>query len=127
MKIYVIGTGGVGGYYGGLLAHAGVDVTFVARGDHYQAIAKDGLKVNSVTGNFTVHPAKVISSIAEIKAPDVVLITVKTYDTEDICRQLSRVVNKDTVIISLQNGIDNDEHIKGNKKCHCHTRLRLYN
>jgi 2-dehydropantoate 2-reductase len=112
MKIYVIGTGGVGGFYGGLLARQGCDVTFVARGDHYRAIAQDGLKVKSVTGDFTIHPAKVISSLAEIEAPDLVLVTVKTYDTEEISKQLSQVVNKATIVMSLQNGVDNDEHIK---------------
>jgi 2-dehydropantoate 2-reductase len=112
MKIYVIGTGGVGGFYGGLLAGHGCDVTFVARGDHYAAIAKNGLEVKSVVGDFTIHPAKVISSIAEIEVPDLVLITVKTYDTEEVCKQLSQIVNKDTIVMSLQNGVDNDEHIK---------------
>ncbi len=111
MKTYVIGTGGVGGFYGGLLARHGCDVTFVARGDHYRAIARDGLKVKSIVGDFTIHPAKVIDSIAEIKAPDLVLITVKTYDTEEISKQLNKVVNKGTIVMSLQNGVDNDEHI----------------
>ena len=111
MKIYVIGTGGVGGFYGGMLARAGNDVTFVARGEHYQAIAKNGLQIKSVVGDFTINPAQVISSIAEIKAPNLVLITVKTYDTEEISKQLAQVVNKETIIMSLQNGVDNDEHI----------------
>jgi len=112
MKIYVIGAGGVGGFYGGLLAREGCDVTFVARGEQYRAIAQNGLNVKSVIGDFTIHPAKVISSIAELKAPDLVLVTVKTYDTEEVSKQLNPVVNKDTVIMSLQNGVDNDEHIK---------------
>ena len=116
MKIYVIGTGGMGGYYGGMLARAGADVTFIARGAHYQAIAKDGLKVDSATGNFTIHPAKVISSIAEIEAPDMVLITTKAYDNEEVSKQLAQVVNKDTVVISLQNGIDNDQQIQKHLK-----------
>jgi len=112
MKVYVIGTGGVGGYFGGLLARAGGDVTFLARGDHYKAIAQNGLQIKNVVGDFTINPAKVISSTKEIEAPDLVLISVKTYDTEEISKQLNEVVNKDTVVMSLQNGIDNDEQIK---------------
>ena len=56
MKILVMGTGGVGGFFGGKLANAGYDVRFIARGKHLEAMKKDGLKIISETGNFTVHP-----------------------------------------------------------------------
>lgn len=60
MRVAVFGTGAVGGYFGGRLAQAGVDVTFIARGDHLQAIQEKGLRVDSLMGNFTVYPAQAV-------------------------------------------------------------------
>ena len=57
MKIAIMGTGGVGGYYGGLLARAGHDVTFIARGAHLEAIGEKGLEIRSVFGDFRIQPA----------------------------------------------------------------------
>ncbi len=112
MKIYIVGSGGVGGYLGGLLAIAGNDVTFLARGQHYQAIKENGLQINAVKGDFLVKPAKVISSSSEITNPDLVIFTVKTYDTESTAIELSKVVNENTAIITFQNGVENDLKIK---------------
>lgn len=112
VKIYVIGSGGVGGYFGGKLALAGNDVTFLARGDHYEVIKEKGLTVNTLDGNFVVNPAKVINSIDEIKDPDLVIFGVKTYDTKQVADQLSTVVNPETIIITFQNGVENDLEIK---------------
>ncbi len=116
MKIYVVGSGGVGGYFGGRLARAGYDVTFVARGQHREALATKGLRVKSVAGDFNVYPAQVIGAIREITDPDLVLFAVKTYDTDDVATELAAVVNRDTTVITFQNGVDNDhrirEHIK---------------
>lgn len=112
MKIYVVGSGGVGGYFGGLLAKAGNDVTFVARGEHYQAIKENGLTVKSVAGGFEIKPTQVIESVSEIVNPDLIIFTVKTYDTDSTAKELASVVNEDTVIITFQNGVDNDNQIK---------------
>ena len=112
MKIYIVGSGGVGGYFGGILAKAGNDVTFVARGENYKAIKNNGLLVKSVKGDFAIKPAKVIDKISEIKNPDVVFFTVKTYSTSDTAKELSYVVNENTVIITFQNGVENDIQIK---------------
>lgn len=112
MKIYVVGTGGVGGYFGGLFAKAGNDVTFVARGENYQAINENGLIVKSVTGDFEIKPAKVIEHITDITNPDLILFTVKTYQTEGAATELTTVVSPSTIIITFQNGVDNDEKIK---------------
>jgi 2-dehydropantoate 2-reductase len=112
MKIYIVGSGGGGGYLGGLLAKSGKDVTFVARGEHYQKIKEDGLKVKSVTGDFQVRPAQVIERISEIADPDLIIFAVKTYDTEEAARELVPVVNRNTIIITFQNGVDNDHQIK---------------
>ena len=112
MKIYIVGTGGVGGYFGGVLAKVGNDVTFVARGENFKAIRENGLIVKSVIGNFTVKAIKVIEKISEIKNPDLIIFTVKTYDTESVAKELDFVVNGKTIIITFQNGIDNDNEIK---------------
>jgi len=69
MKIYIIGSGGVGGFLGGKLALSGNDVTFLARGSHFKAIKENGLKLNTVEGNFTVSPVNVIDSLSQIKDP----------------------------------------------------------
>lgn len=112
MKIYIVGTGGVGGYFGGLLAKGGLDVTFLARGENYEALKENGLIVKSVAGDFTVKPAQVIEKIAEITNPDLVIFSVKTYDTESIAKELTSVVNENTVILTFQNGVNNDNEIK---------------
>lgn len=112
MKIAVIGAGGVGGYFGGLLANAGEDVTFVARGDHGRALKERGLMVRSVAGDFKVNPVKVIETIADLDSPDLVLFTVKTYDTQVAAAALAKVVGNNTLIITFQNGVDNDLAIK---------------
>ncbi len=111
MKIVVIGTGGVGGYYGGLLAQHGEDVTFVVRGTHLEAIRQRGLQIKSVHGDFTVTPAKATGDLSEIGVIDLVLFCVKTYDTERVAQQIISIVGPDTLLVSLQNGVDAAERI----------------
>ena len=112
MKIFIVGTGGLGGYFGGLLARTGNDVTFLARGEHYKAIKQHGLIIESDLGDFRIHPAKLVGSISEIVNPDLIIFAVKTYDTEGVAQELAHVVDDHTIIISFQNGIDNDHEIK---------------
>jgi 2-dehydropantoate 2-reductase len=112
VKIYTVGTGGVGGYFGGMLAKARDDVTFVCRGEQYKAVKANGLLVKSVAGDFTVKPAQVVEHISDISHPDLILFSVKTYDTETVAKELSSVVKKDTIIITFQNGVENDLRIK---------------
>jgi len=112
MKIYIVGSGGVGGYFGGALVKTGNDITFVARGEHYQTIKEKGLTIKSVVGDFDVKPVRVIEKISEIKEPDLVVFAVKTYDTGEVARELTPVVDKNTTIITFQNGVDNDNQIR---------------
>lgn len=112
MKIYIIGTGGIGGYFGGVLAKSGLDVTFVARGDNYKTLKASGLTAKSVVGDFIIKPVQVIESISDIKDPDLIIFSVKTYDTEKVAKELANVVTNQTVIITFQNGVDNDNQIK---------------
>lgn len=110
MKIGVIGTGGVGGYFGGLLARAGVDIHFLARGKHLQAIQEEGLQVVSSGGSFRVM-IHATSEPHEIGPVDLLLVCVKSFDTSAVAGFAAPMVEDDTVIMSLQNGIDNARKI----------------
>ena len=111
MKIVVMATGGVGGYYGGLLAQAGQDVTFIARGAHLQAIREKGLHIKSVHGDFQIMPAKATDNPSEVGPVDVILFATKTHQTDEAAKLIKPMVGRDTVIISLQNGIDAADRI----------------
>ena len=111
MKIAVMGSGGVGGYYGGLLARAGHDVTFIARGAHLAALRADGLQVHSVHGDFNVASAKATDAPAEVGPVDQVLVCVKTPDTDQAAQAMRPLMGPDTTVTSLQNGVDAAERI----------------
>ena len=113
MKIAVIGTGGVGGYYGGLLARQGHEVTFLARGAHLEAIRKHGLQIKSIHGDFHISPAKATDLPDEIGVADLVLFCTKAYDTEQSAQSIRPIVGEKTTVLSLQNGIDAAERIGG--------------
>ncbi len=106
-----MGSGGAGGYYGGLLARQGHDVAFVARGAHLTAIQKNGLRVKSVHGDFSIRPAIVTDIPSELPIPDLVLFCTKTYDTVEASQIIRPNIGSDTTILSLQNGIDAVERI----------------
>jgi 2-dehydropantoate 2-reductase len=111
MKFLVVGTGGVGGYVGGKLAHAGSDVWFVARGEHLRAMRASGLRVRSAGEEIVIPPGKMTDDPNEAGPADVILFCVKAYDTESVARTLLPIVTPSAAIISLQNGIDNEEKI----------------
>ena len=111
MKIAIMGTGGVGGYYGGLLAHSGQDVTFIARGAHLAAIREKGLQVKSVLGGFLVSPAHATDNPAEVGPVDLILFATKTYHTDEAAQAIRLMVGPDTVVLPLQNGVDAAERI----------------
>lgn len=111
MKIVIMGTGGVGGYYGALLANQGQDVTFVARGAHFHAIRDQGLQINSVFGDFMVSPAKVTDNPANIGSADLIIMAVKTYGTQEATEAILPVIGPETVVMPLQNGVDAADRI----------------
>ena len=111
MKILIMGTGGVGGYYGGLLAKQGNDVTFIARGAHLQAIQESGLKVKSVHGDFDIFPANAVRDARDAGEVDLVLFCVKTYHTDEAAQAIQPIIGPQTTVMSLQNGIDAAERI----------------
>lgn len=106
MKIAIFGTGGVGGYFGGRLAQSGQDVTFLARGKHLAAIREDGLQVESVDGNFTIHPAKATDSPETIGAVDLILLATKAWQLEEAIAQMQPLIGENTVILPLLNGME---------------------
>lgn len=110
MKIAVMGSGGIGGYFGGLLAKAGQDVTFIARGAHLEAIQKNGLEVKSVAGDFHIRP-KATHDPASAGQADLVLFSVKAYDTEAAGKQIRPMVGPETAVLCLLNGVDNEEKL----------------
>ncbi len=111
MKFLVVGSGGVGGFFGGKLALGGEDVWFIARGKHLAAMQHHGLQIQASDGSFTIPSGKMTDNVREAGAADVVLFCVKSYDTESACATLSPVLTDDTIVLSLQNGVDNEEKI----------------
>jgi len=106
MRIAVLGTGGVGGYFGGRLAQAGEDVVFVARGAHLDAIRRDGLVVESIEGDFAVRPAQVTGDVATAGRVDVVLLGVKAWQVKDAARGLRPLLEAGGFVVPLQNGVE---------------------
>lgn len=111
MRAAVLGSGGLGGYFGALLARAGHDVSFVARGAHLEALRANGLRIESPHGDFTVSPANATDDTAQIGPVDVVLFCVKTYDTETAAATLPPLIHDNTAVLSFQNGVESHEHI----------------
>lgn len=111
MKVAVIAAGGIGGYYGGLLAKAGHEVYFVARGTHLDAIREKGLRVKSIDDEFLIRPARVTDNPDSIGAVDLVLFSVKTFDTEEAAIAIRPIVSEETPVVTFQNGIESAEMI----------------
>jgi len=111
MKIAIMGSGGVGGYFGARLADAGNDVSFIARGAHLDAIVSDGLRVISPFGDVHVTPARATNDPAEIGPVDIVLFTTKLYDTESAGELCKPLIGADTAVISFLNGVDSEDQL----------------
>jgi 2-dehydropantoate 2-reductase len=111
MRIAVVGSGGTGGFFGGLLARAGEEVIFIARGDNLEALRSQGLTVRSrLAGEFTL-PVLATDSPEEVGPVDLILFCVKTYDTDSAAESIRPMLDADTMLLSLQNGVDNAERI----------------
>jgi 2-dehydropantoate 2-reductase len=110
MRVAVYGPGGVGGYFGGRLAQAGAEVQLIARGAHLDALRRHGLRVRSVAGDFAVD-VTATDDPADVGACDYVLFCVKSYDTESAAARLAPLLGERTAVVSLQNGVDNEEKL----------------
>jgi 2-dehydropantoate 2-reductase len=106
MKIAVIGAGGVGGYFGGRLAQAGIDTTFLARGKTLEALREHGLRVDSINGDFTLDDVQATDDPSEAGVCDAILLTVKAWQIPDVARTLGPMLGQDTLVVPLENGID---------------------
>lgn len=105
MKIGIIGAGGVGGYFGALIAKAGYDVVFIARGKNLEAIRQNGLQIKSFLGDFHVKNLKVSDQMTALSDADVIIMATKAWQVSDVAVQLKGVIRQDAVILPLQNGI----------------------
>src|SRR5712691_4458656 len=105
MRVAVMATGALGGYFGGRLAEAGHEVFFIARGAHLAAIRKSGLKVESPLGNIHIKDPK------EVGPVDLVLFAEKPWDTEKAGEAAKPLVGPDTRLVTMQNGIDSVERL----------------
>ena len=112
MRIAVMGSGGVGGYFGAKLARAGSDVTFIARGAHLEAMQKSGLLVESKAGNIQIDSPQVTSDPASIGKVDMVLFGVKLWDTAAAAQAIVPLVGPQTAVVSFQNGVQKDELLR---------------
>src|SRR5215831_17527431 len=106
MRIAIFGTGGVGGHFGGRLAQAGEDVTFIARGEHLRAIKETGLKVDSLIGDLVVYPATATDNVNEVGVVDLVIVGVKAWQVPEAARAMKPMVKSQTTVLPLQNGVD---------------------
>jgi len=110
MRIAVLAAGGIGGYYGALLAKGGHDVVLIARGAHLEAMQRRGLTVRTPEGESTI-PVTAVADTGTVGAVDLVLFCVKSYDAESAAYALPPLIGRDTAVLTLQNGIDNVEAI----------------
>ncbi len=106
MRIGIYGTGGAGGHFGARLAKAGEDVVFIARGEHLAAIRREGLVVETDTGEIRVRPAQATDDAAQAGPVDVVILGVKTWQVEDAARRMGPMLGRDTFVVPLQNGVE---------------------
>jgi len=114
MRIVMMGSGGVGGFFGGRLANAGEDVRFVARGAHLQAMRTNGLTIeNEPQGDIQVVGVRASENPAELGPADLVIISVKLWDTQAAAKQIAPLVGAHTAVLSLQNGVIKDEILRG--------------
>lgn len=111
MKIAVIGAGGVGGYFGAKLTQTGNDVAFVARGAHLTALQTQGLTIEGAVGDFTVRPVRAVRDPAAIGPCDIVIFAVKMYDVDASMALLGPLLGPDTLVLTLQNGIDSPHRL----------------
>jgi len=106
MRIAVLGSGGIGGYYGARFASAGHDVSFIARGAHLEAMQRRGLTLRTPDGESTI-PVTAAADTTSVGPVDLVLFCVKSFDTEPAARALKPLMAGDTAVLTLQNGVDN--------------------
>jgi 2-dehydropantoate 2-reductase len=112
MRIAIVGSGGVGGYFGGRLAQGGADVTFIARGAHLEALQRNGLRINSPLGDLHLPKVSATDDTTTVGPVDLVFFSVKQYDTDAALALVPPLVGPDTVAIAFQNGVESVDKLK---------------
>lgn len=115
-KIVISGIGGVGGYYGGLLAghfenSPEAEIYFIARGAHLEAIRERGLTIEEEQGSFTVFPKLATNDASQIGKADLLILCTKSYDLAENLKQLAPCIGPDTILLPLLNGVDSQDII----------------
>ena len=110
--IAVVGAGAVGSYFGGMLARAGHPVTLIGRASHVEAVNAQGLRIESVSWDETI-PLRASTALADVHEAKVVLVCVKTVDTDFVARTIAPSLKPGTLVVSLQNGVENVDVMSG--------------
>ncbi|MDC8804462.1 2-dehydropantoate 2-reductase [Halomonas pacifica] len=111
MRFAIYGSGGVGGYFGARLAEAGEEVGFIARGEHLDAIRRDGLRVRSPQGDCRITSAQASDDPAEIGPVDYVLVAVKAWQVAEVADGLGPLLGPETLLLPLENGVEASDHL----------------
>jgi 2-dehydropantoate 2-reductase len=111
-RVAVVGAGAVGGYFGGLLARAGAPVTMIGRPAFVEAVKRNGLFLDTLQFQERVR-VEASTEMAAVRGAEVVLFCVKTTDNAATARAVARLLTKDALVLSMQNGLDNVEQIRG--------------
>src|SRR5574341_987683 len=109
-QILMVGAGSVGGFFGAHLARNNPNVSFLLRAKTLAAVKQNGLTIRSASGSFTVHPPAA-SDPRDLPKPDLIILSVKTYDLDEVMAQLDPVMTDQTVILTLQNGVDTEDRL----------------
>jgi len=122
MRIAIFGAGSVGGYFGGRLSEAGEDVVFIARGEHLNTMLNQGLRVDSINGDFVVQPVQATDDPSKIGKVDMVLVGVKAWQVSEAAEAMRPLIGPETFVLPLQNGLEapaqlseilGDQHVLG--------------
>jgi len=106
VRIAIFGAGSVGGYFGGRLSQVGEDVVFIARGEHLNAMLTQGLRVDSMNGDFTVQPVQATDNPSKIGKVDMVLVGVKAWQVPEAAEAMRPMIGPETFVLPLQNGLE---------------------
>ncbi len=112
MRIAVMGSGGVGGYFGALLARGGADVTFIARGAHLEVMRQNGVRINGGPDPFHLENVRATDEPGDIGPVDLVMVCVKLWDTDDALRMIRPLIGPTTSLVSFQNGVSKDTYLR---------------
>jgi 2-dehydropantoate 2-reductase len=111
MRIAIYGSGGVGGYFGGRLAQAGEQVVFIARGEHLRALRERGLRVDSIKGDFHIHPIEASDDPRQVGEVDCILLALKAWQVPEAALAMRPMVGDQSTVIPLNNGVEAPEQL----------------